>query len=66
MSHKIFDDNLVGICKSKLALKLVVLLKLIIAYYNWVIINVATNFIMITLKINMTINQNYYLQTLTV
>ena len=34
MSHKIFDDNLVGICKSKLALKLVVLLKLIIAYYN--------------------------------
>ena len=66
MSHKIFDDNLVGTCKSKLALKLVVLLKLIIAYYNWVIINVATNFIMITLKINMTINQNYYLQTLTV
>ena len=34
MSHKIFDDNLVGTCKSKLALKLVVLLKLIIAYYN--------------------------------
>ena len=65
MPHKIFDNNLVAIRKSKLALKLnkpaytemcVVDLSKVLMYefhYDYI-------------KINMTTNQNYYSQTLTV
>ena len=65
MSHKIFDNNLVAIRKSKVSLKLnrpayigmcIVVLSKVLTY----------KFIMITLKINMTKNQNYYSQTLIV
>ena len=60
MSHKILDNNLVAIRKGKLTLKpnkpaYIGMCK----YY-------CINFIMITLKINMTTNQNYYRQTLIV
>ena len=67
MSYKIFDNNLVAIRKSKLPLKLnkpaYNILELSKVLINF---NINTNFIMITLKGNMTTNQNYYSQTLIV
>ena len=67
MSHKIFDNNLVAIRKSKLPLKLnkpvYNILELSKVLMNF---NINTNLIMITLKGNMTTNQNYYSQTLIV
>ena len=62
MSHTIFEYNLVAIRKSKVALKLKNP-----AYIGMSILKfICTNYIMIKLKINMTTNQNYYLQTLIV
>ena len=65
MSHKIFHNNLVAIRKSKLALKLnkPAYIGMCILELNKVL---PSNSIMITLKINMTINQNYYSQALIV
>ena len=61
MSHKIFDNNLVTILKSKLALKLNKP-----AYIVIYILELSKVFIMIVLKINMTTTHNNYLQTLIV
>ena len=61
MSHKIFDNNLVTIPKSKLALKLNKP-----AYIVIYILELSKVFIMIVLKINMTTTHNNYLQTLIV
>ena len=65
VSHKIFGNNLVAIRKSKFALKLNKP-----AYIGMCILELSklliTNFIMITLKITMTANQNYYSQKLIV
>ena len=62
MLHKIFDNNLVAIRKSKVSLKLNKL-----AYIGLCIFQMSKvlmcQFYMITLKINMTRNQNYYSQT---
>ena len=63
MSHKIFNNNLVAVCKSKFALKInkpayigICILVLVLMY----------EFHMTALKINMATNQNYYSQTLMV
>ena len=59
LSHKIFDNNLVAICKSKFALKFnkpTYIGKCMLKCYDMII----------TLKVNMTTDQNYYLQTLIV
>ena len=61
MSHKIFDNNLVTIRKSKLALKLNKP-----AYIVICILELSKVFIMIVLKTNMTTTHNNYLQTLIV
>ena len=59
MLHKIFDNHLVAIRKSKLALKLNKL-----SYIGMCILERSKyqyeNLIMITFKINITTNQNYY------
>ena len=65
MSHKIFENNLVIIRKSKVALKLKKP-----SYIGMFILELSKvliyEFLMITLKINLTTIQNYYLQTLIV
>ena len=64
MLHKIFDKNLVAIRRSKIALKLNKL-----AYIGMCTLGLSkesTNSIIITLKINITTNQNYHSQTLIV
>ena len=64
MSHKIFDNNLVAISKRKLTLKLnrAAYIDVCMQMHILKLSKVLT--IMITLKVNMAINQNYYLQTL--
>ena len=59
MLHKIFDNNLVAIHKSKLSLKLNKP-----AQIGWCILELRK--VLITLKINMTTNQNYCSSTLIV
>ena len=64
MSHKIFENNLVVIRKSKLALKLGKPVSIGMCILD--LSKVCTNSIMIISKIDMTTNQNYYSQTLIV
>ena len=62
MPHNIFDNNIVGIRKSKVSLKLNKSAYTGMCILEWVKYK-CTNSIMITLKINIT-NQNYCLQIL--